>query len=196
VSVGSRMNAALAWGADRFVIGTMTGISMVGVVTAPAALAAGAAATRQESLREAVPEFVRVLRRCLRASIGPGVIAAVLLASAVTSLIWATSAAGGSERIIAYAICLEASLGALTVAGLTAALMDMGERPSARNVVILVTACPGSWLSLVSLFALAVAVAGLAPILALPVLGIIVSVISGVRVKFERRIQRAAAVSA
>ncbi|WP_144407246.1 hypothetical protein [Clavibacter michiganensis] len=190
------MNAALAWGTDRFVIGTLTGVSLVGVVTVPAALAAGAAATRRESLREAVPEFVRVFRRRFRASIGPGLIAAVLLASAVTSLIWATSATDGSERIFAYAICLEAALGAVTVAGLTAALLDMGDRPTARNVVILMTACPGSWLSVVSLFALAVAAAGLAPILALPVLGAIVSVISGVRVRFEGRIRRAAAVSA
>jgi len=194
MSVGYRMNAALAWGADRFVIGSLMGITMIGVVTTPAALAAGAAATRQESLREAVPEYVRVLRRRFRASIGPGVIAAALLASAATSVVWATSGTAGSERIVAYALCLQAAVGAITVAGLSAALLDMDARPTARNIVILLTACPGSWLSIMGLSALAAVACGVAPILALPVLGIVGIVISGVRVRFERRIRRSVAV--
>ncbi|MDY0914559.1 hypothetical protein [Rathayibacter festucae] len=187
MTLGSQVNAALSWAADRSVIGTLTSIAALGVVTAPAAAAAGAEAGRQDSLSEAVPTFLRTFKRHLRVGTGPGAVAAVLLASAAVSLMWAASATADAERVLAYALGLQTLLAAIATSAAAASLLDAGAPPSARNILVLVAMCPGSFAALGCLVAVALAVASLAPVLALPVVGVMTGSIAEIRVKYQRR---------
>lgn len=190
MTLGSRMNAALGGAADRFVIGALTSIAALGAVTAPAAAAAGAEASRQDSLSDAVPAFARTFRQRLRGGLGPGAVASVLLASAVVSLIWAASATAGVERVAAYALGLQAFLAALATCTAGAALLDAGAPPTPRNIVVLLAACPRSFAALGGLAALALGAACIAPVLALPLVGVMAGAIAEIRVEYQRRPSR------
>jgi len=193
MSIGARINQALGWTADRFVIGTLTSVASLGIVTVPAALAAGVAASRQASLQAAVPAFVRAFRKRLRSGLLPGVTSALFLLSALISSRWATAAPESSEMILAYALFVLSGVAAVTTSVIGAALLEMGAGPAPRNVVVLAFACPGPLAAVIALTALGVAAASIAPILLLPAVGLVTFVIAGIKVSYERRLLRSAA---
>lgn len=183
----SRLNLALSYLADRFVIGTLVVLLSSVVVTIPAALAAGISATRETTLRAAVPGMFRAFRRHLLGSVKLGLLAAVMLASSTVNALWLLSPIAGLERVVAYACVILTILASVATLALGAVLLDMGARISMRNVVMLLGACPGAFMLVVALLAIGLVVAGIAPLLALPVTGAVVQVLLGVRVRYERQ---------
>jgi hypothetical protein len=192
MSIASRLNGLLLWTADRFVLGTLTCLLCLGVVTAPAALAAGAAANRGDSLRSTVPQLLREFRAHLRPGLKIGASAVILLASAVVSLLWITTARGPVESVVASAAGLQTSLAAIVTLGFGAAALDMGVTPSPRNILVLLVASPGAFVCLTALAVTGVAFGTLvAPILIFPFMGVATQIIAGIGMRFHRRLQMA-----
>ena len=65
MSLGLRLDAVLRWLADRAVIGLLVLLAAIPVLTAPAALAAGIAASRADGLGKAIPAFGHTYWRSL-----------------------------------------------------------------------------------------------------------------------------------
>lgn len=191
MSAASRVNVALGWMADRFVIGAFTFVLSLGVVTAPAAFAAGAAAHRSPSLHASILELFGRFRSHLRRGLGAGSVMSVFAASAAVATLWVGSTANATEQVIASAIGLQAALASVATLVFSAAALDMGLTPSPRTVAVLIGACPGVFLSSAALIFLGIALGTfVAPILLLPVTGFATGIIGGVRVSYERRVSR------
>lgn len=187
MKLGARLNIALCWLADRSVIGFLTCLVALPVLSAPAAFAAGAAAVREDALMAALPTFWRTFRHQFRPGLGAGAVLAGLLSSIVVATVWATEATDMVEQTAAMVVCLQASVASATVLVFSATVLDLQSPITVRNVLAVVLALPGVFALTVLLLVVTLVAAGVAPILALPLVGTIVQVIAGNKLKYRRQ---------
>jgi hypothetical protein len=190
MNLGSRLNAMLCWLADRSVVGAMTCLAALPLLSAPAAFAAGAAAVREDSLTTALPAFWRTFRRHLRSGLGAGALVGGLIGSAVTAVAWATASMTIVEQATALVVCLQASVAAAVTLVFSATVLDMGAKVSVRNVLAVVLALPRVFALVLLLFGVGAVAVGIAPILALPWLGAVVQMVSGNKLRYRRRLSQ------
>lgn len=188
MKASSRLNVVLSWMADRFVIGTIVAALSCFVVSAPAAFAAGIGAGRETSLRAAVPQLFRAFLQHMSSGWKLGVVLLVLLTSSLVNVLWLMAPSEGLERVAAFGSGVLAFLASVATLAFGASLLDTGVRATAKNVLVLVSACPGAFALVLSLIIVGIPLCGVAPILVLPMVGTIVQVLAGVRVRYERRV--------
>lgn len=191
----SKLNAALIWLADRSVIGFVTAIASLPIATASAALAAGAVAADESSLRAGLPAFWRSYRRFVKSSILASTVSVVLAASAVASFALVAPNVNGVTRAGFEGAGMVSAAAGILLVSYAAVCMHMGVKVTARNIGTLVLLTPGSALQLLLLAVLTVMGLLAFAVAAFPVVGVTVSTVSKVHSRYQRREHSSAGVA-
>jgi hypothetical protein len=187
MTLGTKLNSALTWLADRTLIGLLTLLAALPIVTAAAAMTAGAKASAESSLRAGLLMFWRTYWRFMVRSIIPSVIAVVLAASAFTSFIMIGPTVPAALRAGFYAAGMISGATSVLTISYTAVCHHMGVAVTPRNIGTLVLLTPGAALRFQLLAALTLVAASTVGVLALPIVGVAVAAVSRVQARYLRK---------
>jgi hypothetical protein len=171
--LAQRLNTALLWLADRSLLGLLICLGALPVITAPAALAAAAAASRCDNFGDSVRVFWLRYRAVAIRSLAPGSLGLVLLASvAVAALIAAASPAGWGRALIVTTGMVTAAAAILLIC-YAAICLDVGVSPSPANSLRVAIGSGASTVRLLGLYVILCVTVALAAVAALPLLGVL-----------------------
>lgn len=143
LSLPEGLEHALRWIGDRFVVGLMVLVGSIGLVTVPAALAAGARACRASDLADAAHDFRGAYWSAVRRGLLSGMLVVLLESSSIVSLAVAAPSTRGVERAFAVVIGLATWVWGLLLAAYAAAAIESGVPPRLIDLAQWLLATPG-----------------------------------------------------